>query len=87
MRLISQLPKREKLVVSEERLNALKQYVTEEIEDAFSSRYQLDQEWHDLMRQYEGVPMLEDGFFFKLEDGFKLILQILHPLPGWRRNW
>jgi len=56
MRLISQLPKREKLVASEERLNALKQYITEEIEDAFSSRSQLDQEWRDLMRQYEGVP-------------------------------
>src|SRR3990167_1492923 len=56
MRLISQLPKREKLVASEERLNALKQYITEEVEDAFSSRSQLDQEWRDLMRQYEGGP-------------------------------
>src|SRR3990167_8067952 len=56
MRLISQLPKREKLVASEERLNALKQYLTEEVEDAFSSRSTLDQEHRDLLRQYEGVP-------------------------------
>lgn len=56
MRLISQLPKREKLVVTEERLTALRQYIAEEVEDAFSSRSTLDQEWRDLLRLYEGVP-------------------------------
>lgn len=56
MRLISQLPTRERLAASEERLNALKQYLTEEIEDAFSSRSQWDEEMRDLLRQYEGVP-------------------------------
>lgn len=56
MRLIAQHPTRQSLEISPEKRQDLSAYLTEEIEDAFSSRNALDSLFLDLMRQYEGVP-------------------------------
>jgi hypothetical protein len=39
-----------------ERLEALKSFLTNEVEDAMSARYMQEQSWTDCLRQYEGVP-------------------------------
>jgi len=40
----------------EERMNALKNFLTVELEDAMSTRYPLEQVWRELLRMYDGVP-------------------------------
>jgi hypothetical protein len=47
---------RQRLVVDEVKQRELEEYLTREITDATSSRFQLEKIWRDLMRMYEGVP-------------------------------
>jgi hypothetical protein len=51
-----EIHKANRLEISEENLNRLKEFLTIEIEDAISSRQPLEALWRDLLRQYEGVP-------------------------------
>ena len=44
------------LRMPEDRMNALKTFLTVELEDAISSRFSLEQLWRDLLRMYDGVP-------------------------------
>ena len=45
-----------RLNFDEERLNALKSFITTELEDAMSSRHSLESVWRQVLRMYEGVP-------------------------------
>jgi len=45
-----------KLSLSEENMQRLSDFLTREVEDAFSSRSSLESVWRELLRQYEGVP-------------------------------
>ena len=45
-----------RLTFSEERLNALKSFITVELEDAMSTRHSLEATWRQLLRMYDGVP-------------------------------
>jgi len=45
----------QKLSFSEERINALKSFITVELEDSISSRFALEATWRKLLRMYEGV--------------------------------
>lgn len=47
---------RQALNPTEGQLAGLEEYLTREIEDAISSRHNLESIWRELMRQYEGVP-------------------------------
>lgn len=45
-----------RLEVNDERLNALKSFLTVELEDGISTRYALESVWREMLRMYEGVP-------------------------------
>lgn len=45
-----------RLDFGEERLNALKSFITVELEDAMSTRHSLEIVWRQVLRMYEGVP-------------------------------
>lgn len=47
------------LSIPEERMNALRDWIFIELEDAFSARSPLENQWRDDLRMYEGVPKLD----------------------------
>jgi len=44
-----------RLSFDDERVNALKSFITVELEDAVSTRFQLESSWRELLRMYEGL--------------------------------